>query len=299
MPTLFHHLAEINAFVRAVELGSFTLAGKALGLTRSAIGKRITRLETELNTRLLQRSTRSLSLTEEGQLFYDRCLLILRELDEVKTTLAERQDKPTGTLRISVPITLGKQFVSRAISDYLQAFPDMQVDLIMVDRYVDLIAEQVDLVIRIGVPNPKSELITRRIGTYKMKTVASPDYLAKRSLPQQSAELAQHFLIGFTLDKEILPWQFKENQELVTFIPQSSQLKMRVDNEEMLIYFAKQGLGITQVVDFLAQPFIDSGELVSVLDNYQAEGYPIFAVYPSKKQLSLKVKCFLERLRLE
>lgn len=205
MLTTLNHLAEIHAFVSSVQLGSFTLAGKALGLTRSAIGKRITHLENELNTRLLQRSTRSLALTEEGQLFYERCLMILSELEEVKATLAERQKQPLGRLRISMPTSIGKTFLLPVIQHYLAQFPEISVDIIMADRYVDLISKQIDLAIRIGVPNPKSELISRRIGTYQMKTVASPAYLAQHGTPQHPNELDNHALIAFLHTQEILP----------------------------------------------------------------------------------------------
>lgn len=291
---IVNNIADMMAFVSAVEMGSFTLASKNLGISRSAVGKRIAKLESELNTRLLQRSTRSLALTEEGQIFYERCLKVLQDLNDAKRILLERREKPSGRLRISVPASLGQHFVASIIHRYLSEYPDISIELIMVDRYVDLINEKVDVAIRIGIPNIKSELISRRIGTYKMITVASPVYVMKKGEPSAPNELHYHDLLAFVHTQSILPWQFQHNQQLETIFPQNNKAKCVVDNEKTLLYFARQGYGITQVAQFIAQPYLENGELVEVLNQFKPEGYPVFVIYPSRKQLSAKVRCFID-----
>ena len=172
-----HNLNDIAAFVASVDTGSFTAAARQLGLTRSAVGKSIVRLESRLQVRLLNRTTRSLSLTDDGRVLYERCVGILQDLDEVEEALAFRRSTPSGRLRMSLPVALGRLHVVQHIERCLRDWPSLAIDATFSDRLVDLIDEGFDLAIRIGPPKEDSGLLTRTVAYQQMITCASPDYL--------------------------------------------------------------------------------------------------------------------------
>lgn len=184
-----NRFADITAFVGAVKSGSFTAAAASLGLTRSAVGKSIVRLEVRMGTRLLNRTTRKLSLTDEGQVAYERWRQILEDLDEVDATMALRRGRPTGTFKLTAPLSFGQRHVLPILDVYLKQWPELRADVWFTDRFVDLVEEGVDVAIRIGVPKDDSQLLTRTVGWQQFATCASPSYLARYGVPQTPAEL--------------------------------------------------------------------------------------------------------------
>lgn len=171
-------IGDIAAFVAAVKAGSYTHAAGSLGLTRSAIGKSIVRLETRMGVRLLNRTTRSLSLTDEGRIMFERCRQILDDLEEVDAAMAMRRGKPTGTLRLSAPLSFGQHHILPILDVYLKKWPELRAEVSFSDRFVDLIEEGFDIAIRIGEPRDDSRILTRTIASQHIVTCASPEYLS-------------------------------------------------------------------------------------------------------------------------
>ena len=288
-----HNLNDIAAFVSTVNAGSFTGAAKLLGLTRSAVGKSVVRLETRLQVRLLNRTTRSLSLTDDGQVLYDRCVGILEDLDSVEDALALRRVTPSGRLRISLPVAVGRLHVLPHIESCLREWPSLSIDAMFSDRLVDLIDEGFDLALRIGPPKEDSRLLTRTIAYQHMITCASPDYLKSHPVPQSPDDLALHECLHFVSGGKLLPWQFRVAGQYVAFV-QAGRLQM--DSAEALHRAAVAGLGVTTLPSYVLNDDLRSGRLVPVLTEFAEEAVPIRIIYPSKRHLSPKVRLFIDTL---
>ena len=211
------NVGDIEAFVAAVRAGSFTKAAKALGLTRSAVGKSIVRLEARLGARLLNRTTRSLGLTDEGQVVFERCRRILEDLEEVDSIMAERKEVPTGILRVTAPFSFGQRQLLPAIDEYLQKWNRVEVDVSFTDRFTDIIEESFDLAVRIGDNPPDSRFITRTVGTQQFVACASRGYLDHRGVPQHPSALEGHDTIFFVRDGRRRSWDFSTPDGLEHF----------------------------------------------------------------------------------
>ncbi|KAE9528969.1 LysR family transcriptional regulator [Testudinibacter aquarius] len=289
-----NNLNDMAAFISSVKSGSFTKAGKQMGLTRSTIGKRIAKLEQRLNVRLLNRNTRNLSLTDEGRLFYERCVAVLEELENAEQCLVQRSIIPGGKLKISAPVTLGRLAVAPLAIRFMQQYPQLEIELSMSDRYVDLVEEGFDVAVRVGTPNPDSGLLARTIGTQRMLTCAAPDYLQQHGEPGSPDDLAAHACLHFIHNGRISAWQFRQHGKPLRF---SGSARFSADHGETLISAAVAGLGIVQMPHYLVNHAIASGALQALLADFMIDAIPIQAVYPSRRQLSPKVRLWIDFLR--
>ncbi|WP_107759710.1 LysR family transcriptional regulator [Dickeya sp. Secpp 1600] len=286
-----NRIGDIAAFVAAVDFGSYTRASGSVGLSRSAIGKSITRLESQLGVRLLNRTTRQLSLTEEGRIMYERCKQILEDLEEVDATMARRREKPTGTLRLTAPLSLGQRHVLPVIDRFLKKWPELRADIVFTDRYVDLIEEGFDIAIRIGEPKDDSRILTRTIATQHMVTCASPEYLARRGVPVTPEELSKHDTVFFRSAEKRRNWRYiTPSGEFIYDGPS----RMDIDSSEAMLSSAIAGFGIIQLPDYLAFQALENGELVAILTEFKIEPEPVRIIYPCKRHLSPRVRGFVD-----
>lgn len=292
---MLDHLGDVRAFVRVADTASFTLAAQRLGHTRSAVGKCVTRLEEGLGTRLVHRTTRSVSLTEEGRLFYEHALRILCEVDDAEATLAERRQEPKGRLRVDLPVAFGRLHVMPVLHRFLSQWPQLEADVTFSDSYRDLVCEGIDIAIRIGGPT-ESGLIRQVLAPHRLVICAAPAYLNRKGVPQRLDDLLQHDKIVFTHANCPVPWRVRIGTD-----PREVDVKgtLRLNNTEAMRDAALAGLGLVQLSAFLVGEDVGSGRLVPVLGNFAREEPPICAVYPTRRHVSPKVRRFVEALRKE
>jgi DNA-binding transcriptional LysR family regulator len=288
-----NRFADITAFVGALKSGSFTAAAASLGLTRSAVGKSIVRLEVRMGTRLLNRTTRKLSLTDEGQVAYERWRQILEDLDEVDATMALRRGRPTGTFKLTAPLSFGQRHVLPILDVYLKQWPELRADVWFTDRFVDLVEEGVDVAIRIGVPKDDSQLLTRTVGWQQFATCASPSYLARCGVPQTPAELTGHDTIAFTSGERTGVWRYQTPAGLHLH---EQPGRLNIDSSEAMREAALAGIGLIHLPTYITGNDLREGALVEVLKPFRAPPDPIRIVYPSKRHLSPRVRTFIDLL---
>lgn len=284
-------LSGLMAFVRTADLGSFVAAGRMLGLSASAVGKAVTKLEQQLGIRLFQRSTRSLRLTEEGRAFHERCRRILDDLDDARAMLARTTDAPRGRLRVSTPI-VSYHLLLPVLPDFMTRYPEIDVDLDFNDRLVDLIDEGVDVAIRSG-ELPDSRLMARTLRPFQMLLCAAPSYLERHGTPKCPRDLDGHRGIRFRYPNsgKIQAWP-------LTLPADEPDLRMRTvltcNNMEALRGATIAGLGIGCMPDFLARDPLAKGELRTLLDDrIDAPGH-FSLIWPSNRNLSPKVRVFVD-----
>ncbi len=288
-----NRISDIATFVAAVNAGSFTLAGKTTGLTRSAVGKSIVRLETQLGVRLLNRSTRRLSLTDEGLLLFERSRLILEDLEELDAVMATRRLKPTGTLKLTAPLSFGQRLVLPVLDMFLGQWPELQANISFHDRFVDLIEEGYDVAIRIGAPRDDTRIIARTIGWQHMLTCGSPDYLARRGTPERPQQLPQHDTIFFVNAERRRSWRFRSGEGEYLF---EGPGRLNMDSTEAMRESALRGFGLINLPSYLLENDIRAGRLVPVLEEFRIDSEAIRVLYPSKRQLSPRVRTFIDLL---
>lgn len=286
------NLNDIQIFMAVADAGSFVSGGKAMGLSRSAAGKAIARLEDRLGTRLLNRTTRSLSLTDEGQAFYESGLEILASVERAEASAAGERGTPRGVLRLTVPDGFGRAAVLPAAAKYLKAWPDVQVEMSFTDRLADIVEEGFDLAIRIGVTAPDTRLVSRTVTTFRAVLCAAPEYLAASGTPQEAADLAAHDCLIFTSSGQRQGWRLR-GADGIWFRAQGRS-RLRLDNGEAIRDAALAGLGIAFLPDFMVAGDIESGRLVQVLPGLAADGVPVVTLYPSKRLLEPRVRRFID-----
>ncbi|MEI7337683.1 LysR family transcriptional regulator [Pectobacterium carotovorum] len=288
-----NRIGDIAAFVAAVDSGSYTRAALSVGISRSAIGKSITRLEAQLGVRLLNRTTRQLSLTDEGRIMYDRCKQILEDLEEVDATMARRREKPTGTLRLTAPLSLGQRHILPVIDRFLKKWPDLRADIVFTDHYVDLIEEGFDIAIRIGEPKNDTRILTRTIGTQHMVTCVSPEYLSLRGVPIVPEDLSRHDTIFFRSAEKRRTWRYQTPEGYYLY---DGPGRMDIDSSEAMLSSAIAGFGIIQLPDYLAFHSLKKGELTAILTDFKVEPEPVRIMYPSKRHLSPRIRGFVDMI---
>lgn len=283
-------LNAMSAFVHVVEQRSFTKAAQILNLPRSTLTDAIKQLETQLNTRLLFRTTRQVNLTDEGHLYYQRCKYILTYIDESDHDFLHA--KPQGTLKVEVHGIFAAHFILPKLHQFLGEYPQIQLQLTESDRYVDLIKEGIDCVIRIGHLN-NSELVVRPLGQIPQVTLASPEYLNKYGTPNALSDLKQHFMVGFysSARQKALPLEFIINHQL-EFYDLSSLIQ--VNGAHTYSAAAEQGFGIIQVPRYGHLKQIENGQLCPVLTQYAVPSLPVSLLYPSKIRVSPRQRVFIE-----
>ena len=288
-----HRLGDIAAFVAVVKAGSLTGATASLELTRSAIGKSIVRLEAQLGVRLLNRTTRRLSLTDEGAVVYARWRQILDELEDVDATMALRRSEPTGTLKFLMPPTFGQRHVLPVLNDYLRQWPGLRAELWFTDRFVDLVEDGFDLAIRIGAPKEDSQMLTRTVAWRQFIVCASPDYLAKRGIPQAPRELIDHDTIMYAVGEQPRPWRLHTDDGPHAY---EGPARLDIDSYEVMRELALAGFGLTFLPNYLLADELRAGTLVEVLRNHRSPPDPIRLVYPSRRHLAPRTRAFIDLL---
>ena len=285
-------LDAMRAFTKVVTLGSYAEAGRQLGLTRSAVSKGVIELEQILGARLLDRTTRKVSPTEAGLAYHERCLAILSDIEETELQVSRLHDEPRGTLKLNAPMSFGILHVSQAISDFMQAYPDLRVELSLNDRFVDPIEEGFDVTIRIA-ELADSSLIARKLSPGRRVLVAAPDYLQRHSPPMTPDDLMAHACLNYGQTTVLQRWQLTSDGKALT-VPINSHLCS--NNGDVLRDAALAGHGITMLPTFLVGDEIKAGRLQVVLADYPPTALDIYAIYAPNKFLAAKSRVFIDFL---
>ena len=290
-------LGTIRAFVAVVRARSFSEGAGMVGLTRSAAGKALARLEERLGTRLLHRTTRLVALTADGEAFYNRCQQILADLDEAEAEVRQDQPEPRGLLRITVPDAFGRQKVLPVLHAYLKDWPALSAEVSITDRIVDVAEEGYDLAIRCGGPLANSRLIARVVARFRAILCAAPDYLAARGEPLSGDDLLLHDRLSLGGRGDTRAWQLTSpSGELIRIVDAG---RLLLDSGEALRQASVAGLGVAYLPSFLAEPDLAAGRLRPLLVDHQTEEMVAHALYPSRRHVSAKVRLLVDRLGTE
>ncbi|MCM2394710.1 LysR family transcriptional regulator [Rhizobium sp. S95] len=283
-------LTAFDSFVQSAETGSFVAAGRKLGLSASAVGKAVVRLEQRLDVRLFHRNTRNMTLTEEGRLFLERCRRIFDEVEAAEAELARSNRTPRGRLRVSLPLV--GMLLTPVMAKFMRAWPEVQLDLDFSDRLVDVVEEGFDAVIRTGQPSD-SRLMSRNVGRFKLKIVASPRYLAQCGVPETPDDLAQHQCLHQRSPStgKIRPWPFARGERQAKIVLPERMSATAVDP---LIELAIKGLGIACLPPFAIRDEIADGRLVSILDEWVEEADQFNVLWPASRQITPKLRAFVD-----
>ncbi|HBC0020731.1 LysR family transcriptional regulator [Enterobacter hormaechei] len=287
-------LKDIPIFVASVEAGSFAQAAVRLHLSRSAVGKSIARLEERLGVRLFHRTTRSQRLTDNGALFYERCLRALEEIRGAESQLETGKHQVSGRLRVAVPVLFGRQCIAPLLIELAQEHPGLELEMSFSDRVVDLVEEGFDMAVRNGALADSSVLVARRLGEHRMVLCAAPDYLFKNSQPQSVDDLRQHTAINYTRAGRVLPWQLMDYDGTSrTFIPRSS---LNMDDLQAICDAALAGHGLAWLPCWMVIKEIQQGDLVPLLKQAPDVRFDVHAVWQQTPHLPLRVRIAIDML---
>ncbi|HFV9293612.1 TPA: LysR family transcriptional regulator [Serratia fonticola] len=284
-------LTSILSFVKTAESLSFVSAARAIGISATAVGKNVARLEASLNVRLFQRSTRKVSLTVEGEMFYERCRKILDDLQDAEAMLSHSVQAPRGRLRVSLP-TIGYRFLLPMMPDFRKAYPEVELELDFNDQLVDLINDGFDVVIRSG-DLVDSRLMSRRLGPFRFVLCAAPGYLERKGRPEKLLDLELHDCLRyrFVTTGKIMDWTLTSDPEITQLRLNSS---LTLNNMEAMLTATIDGHGIAYMPDFLVKDVLARGELETLLDGYTKDQGIFWAVWPSSRHLSPKIRVFVD-----
>jgi len=280
----------IPVFVAVVEQGGFSPAARMLGISKSAVSKRINSLEQNLGIKLLHRTTRKLSLTEAGEHFFEHAVIANNAAQDAQDAVAQLQGEPQGRLRINTPMSFGRLHVSPLIPVFLKRYPKITIDMVMDDKVVDLVGGGFDIAIRSG-KLPNSNLIARKLAPLKSVLCAAPAYIENHGYPETLNDLKQHNCLLFSYSRDLKEWRFTRN-EVAESIEVSGNYQ--VNNSEALRDAILQGLGIGRLPTFVAGPDIKSGKLVPLFENYEMLQQSIYAVFLERQFMPAKVRAFLD-----
>jgi len=287
-------LLAMQTFVRVVEAGTFTKAADSLAMPKPTVTRLVQTLEAHLQTKLLNRTTRRVTVTADGAAYYDRALRVLSEIDELESSMSRAKANPRGRLRIDVGASVGQLLLIPALPDFYERYPDIQIDLGVSDRPVDLIGENVDCVLRGGELTDQS-LVARRIGEFHTIVCASPDYLKRHGVPKHPHELedGDHTMVSFFSHStgRVFPFAFRKGNEQIEV---QGRHKLSVNDSNANLAAGVAGLGIVRISTFMAQSHIDAGRLQPVLLDWCSESIPIHVVYPPNRHLSAKLRVFVD-----
>lgn len=286
-------LAAMQAFVAVVEAGSFVRAAERLGASTSTLSRQIAELEQQLGARLLNRTTRKLSLTEGGQAFYERAVQVLADLEEAEAMVSSAAAAPRGTVRLTCSHAMGVQRVGPAIASFVARYPDVRFDVTVSDRIVDLVEEGFDLAIRVGQVGSE-QLVARRLGVTRLLACAAPAYLKARGAPRTPSDLAAHAAITYAYAPNPRLWRLTDRQGQVHEVRVNGPL--HANSGDLAVAAAIRGLGIVLEPDFLVGGALEAGLLVRVLPGFEGVPADIWAVYPSRRHLSVKVRLFVDHI---
>lgn len=285
-------LTSLTAFVRVVDSGGFSAAGRRLNMSTTMVSNHVQALEERLGVRLLNRTTRKVSLTEAGKAYYDRCTQILADLEQADDIAGALQSTPRGTLRVYTATHI-VPFLSPVVAEFLKSYPDVKVDLTMGERSIDLIDEGYDVAVRLT-PPPDSTLIVRSLATWRHVLCCSQDYLEKHPRPQQLSDLSEHNCVRHVLYPFEDEWHFVDRKGAAAAVQVSGNLI--TNSGETLRMAALQGIGICFAPGFLVHDDLETGRLVRLLPEYRPVEFSMNAVYPHRHHLSVKVRTFIDLL---
>ncbi len=282
----------MTAFVAVADLQGFAPAARKLGLSPSAVTRLVAALEQHLGARLLQRTTRSVALTDTGTRYLERVRQILADLDEADASASAERTRPSGRLVVSAPVGFGRRYIAPLLSDYLKRYPEVIGELRLSDLMINLVDDGVDCAVRIG-HLADSSLVARQLGTMRRIVVASPDYLASRGTPANPAQIAAHDVVHFGQPGAPVDWRFVvDGRDVrVTCAP-----RLVSNVADVAILDAERGGGLTRVLAYQAADAIAAGRLRVVLADYEVPPLPIAVVYPTSRLLSAKVRAFVDLL---
>lgn len=283
----------LRVFSQVVESGNFSVAAEKLALSATAASRHVAELEAHLQTRLLNRTTRRVSLTESGRAFYERAVQVLADLDEAEQEASRAAVVPRGTIKLTASVNFGVRHVAPAIAAFLAAHPAVRFDVSLSDRIVDLVEEGFDLGVRIGLPG-SDNIVARSLGETRLVPCASPAYLQARGAPRVPEDLARHncFTYEYVTPRNV--WRFRDPAGVERSVRVSGNLHS--NNGDLLSEAAVQGAGIVFEPGFIVGADVRAGRLVPLLQEYVPAPMPIYAVYPSRKHLSAKVRVFVDFL---
>ena len=283
----------MRAFVNVVDDGGFAAAARSMGLSRSVVNKAVINLENDLGAQLLTRSTRTVTPTETGLAFYDRCLRILGELEEAISAVRELQEKPAGTLRVNAPMSFGATHLASVAAEFMAAHTDLHVELVLNDRFVDPIEEAFDVTLRIGEPVVSTSLIVREIAPAKRVLCASPAYLASAGEPEHPTDLKSHRCLHYGYQESGSQWRLIGPEGDRTY---TIGCVLWSNNGEVLKSAAVHDQGIALLPTFIVGDALQEGQLQTILTGYAPTGLTLSALYPRHQHLSVKTRLFVERL---
>lgn len=280
------HLAALGAFVQTAETGSFVAAGRQIGLTASAVGKAVARLEQQLQVRLFHRNTRNMALTEEGRIFLERCRRIFAEMEAARAELAQMHVAPRGRLRVSLPLVA--MLLTPVLADFMAEYPEVQLDLDFSDRLVDVIEEGFDAVVRTGQPSD-SRLMSRNAGRFRLRVVAAPCYLAAQGTPTVPADLARHRCLRqrSPTTGKLRPWPFSSER---VSLPET----MSATAVDPLVHLAVAGHGIACLPPFAVREELADGRLVALLESHVQVAEQFSILWPASRQVTPKLRAFVD-----
>jgi DNA-binding transcriptional LysR family regulator len=282
----------IPVFVAVVKNSGFSAAARTLGVSTSAVSKRINQLEEHLGVRLLHRTTRKLSLTEAGERYFEHAAQALTAANQAEDAVTELQGEPQGKLRISSPMSFGRLHVAPMIPKLMKRYPKLQIDLVMDDRVVDLVAEGFDVAIQSRSGNlPDSTMVARKLAPLRLVLCASPDYVDRHGLPNTPAELSERDCVLFSYSSDVNEWTLMREDEQETVQVSGSY---RVNNSEALLEALKEGIGIGRLPTFVAGPDLRAGRLVKLFEFYHIPEHTFYAVFPERKYFPAKARAFLD-----
>lgn len=288
----FKLLDGITAFVEVVSSGSFTNAANNSGHSTSYISKEITKLEQRLGVRLLNRTTRSLGLTAEGEAYYQQCRQIVEDAVAAEQLMGGQQSEPQGLLRISCPVSLGLSRLSGILPKFSERYPKIELEVDLSDHKVDLISEGFDVVIRASQKLEDSSLISRRFARFPSATIAAPSYLSKHGTPSHPRELAEHTTIGYSNIKPTNAWYYIDHDGETKSVTVNNVVV--TNNSSLELAYAVAGLGIVTLPKFCFSDEVETGKLVELFTDLPTTYIDVFLVYPTRKHLSSKVRAFID-----
>ena len=276
----------VNEFVAVAETESFTRAAKRLEVSTAQVSRQISALEARLSTRLFYRTTRRVSTTEAGQIYYQHCRQILDALEQAERSMTNMQLVPQGRLRLTAPVTYGEKSIAPLVNDFVLRYPELDVEMKLTNQQLDLVAEGYDLAVRLGKLDDSS-LMARRLASRTLYVCASPAYLAVHGTPHSLSELEQHNCLQGNLGY----WRFQDAGH-----PRNVRIRgnVRCDSGRALLDAALKGVGIVQLPDYYVGPALEAGTLIPLLTHYQEDDDGIWAVYPHNRHLSPKVRMLLD-----
>lgn len=288
-------IAELRDFVAVVGAGSFARAAEATGVPRSTLSKRIQMLEASLGLRLIERSTRKLRLTPDGELLLPHAVRLTTEADDLQRLMRDRSVEPRGRLRVSVPVMLGQELLGRLAAAYTARWPETEIDVVFTDRRSDLIDDGFDCAVRIG-PLEDSDHVARRLAWSRTVLVASPDVVAGRSEPEDPDKLPRWRTISFAPDGKPVPWVLEQGHRRIDLAPRSA---ITLGSLHAVREAAIAGGGIALIPALVAAPALETGALKRILPSWRGPASGIYVVYPSRRHVSARLRAFIDLLETD